>query len=79
MHIWESSCSTQKEFCNLNTEIRRVHNNVRYHASVARSIKLDVIVAQSNSELEYKKNIFVVASGPGAERVREYTATVDSL
>ncbi len=31
------------------------------------------------SELEYKKNIFVVASGPGAERVREYTATVDSL
>lgn len=52
---------------------------MRYHASVARSIKLDVIVAQSNSELEYKKNIFVVASGPGAERVREYTATVDSL
>lgn len=63
MHIWESSCSTSKEFCNLNTEIR--HNNVRYHGSVARSIEFDVIVAQSNPELEYKKKIFAMASGPG--------------
>jgi alkanesulfonate monooxygenase SsuD/methylene tetrahydromethanopterin reductase-like flavin-dependent oxidoreductase (luciferase family) len=71
---WESSYITPDKFASLN---KKFENIVRYeqskdsirvanNKSIKKSIELDVIIADSDSNLEYKKRIFSMERGPEA-------------
>ena len=70
---WESSYLTPEQFASLNKEFEdfiryersnRGNNNID-NKTIKRSIELDVIIADSDSNLEYKKRIFSMERGPG--------------
>jgi len=70
--IWESSYITPEQFASLNKKFDDVHNqfnndgnDVNRSKKISRSIELDVIIADSDSDLEYKKRIFAMERGPG--------------
>jgi alkanesulfonate monooxygenase SsuD/methylene tetrahydromethanopterin reductase-like flavin-dependent oxidoreductase (luciferase family) len=68
--IWESSYITPEQFASLNKkfdEISKQLNNNGGNRSkkITKSIELDVIIADSDSDLEYKKRIFAMERGPG--------------
>ena len=68
--IWESSYITPQQFSSLNAEFEDVFNDVKRDKiknkkDVIKSIELDVLIAESDSELEYKKKIFAMERGPG--------------
>jgi alkanesulfonate monooxygenase SsuD/methylene tetrahydromethanopterin reductase-like flavin-dependent oxidoreductase (luciferase family) len=73
--IWESSYITPSQFSCLNAEFEKIlkemssdHNdnkNNKNMKDITKSIELDVIIAESDSELEYKKRIFAMERGPG--------------
>jgi alkanesulfonate monooxygenase SsuD/methylene tetrahydromethanopterin reductase-like flavin-dependent oxidoreductase (luciferase family) len=69
--IWESSYITPEQFASLNKkfdEISKEFNNNGGNRSkkiITKSIELDVIIADSDSDLEYKKRIFAMERGPG--------------
>src|SRR5919198_4663325 len=70
--IWESSYITPEQFASLNKKFDDIHNQfnnndngVNRSKKISRSIELDVIIADSDSDLEYKKRIFAMERGPG--------------
>jgi alkanesulfonate monooxygenase SsuD/methylene tetrahydromethanopterin reductase-like flavin-dependent oxidoreductase (luciferase family) len=70
--IWESSYITPEQFASLNQKFdcisRQISDNndgdKRSKNNTTKSIELDVIIAHSDSELEYKKRIFAMERGP---------------
>jgi alkanesulfonate monooxygenase SsuD/methylene tetrahydromethanopterin reductase-like flavin-dependent oxidoreductase (luciferase family) len=71
---WESSYITPDQFASLN---KKFENIIRYeqskdsirvanNKSIRKSIELDVIIADSDANLEYKKRIFSMERGPEA-------------
>src|SRR5919198_6576553 len=68
-HIWESSYITPEEFASLNKKFDMIsnQNNSRVDnrsKKISKSIELDVIISDSDSDLEYKKRIFAMERGP---------------
>lgn len=63
---WESSYLTPEQFVSLNEKFesicKKVNQNVEQR--IAKSIELDVIISESESDLEYKKRIFAMERGP---------------
>jgi alkanesulfonate monooxygenase SsuD/methylene tetrahydromethanopterin reductase-like flavin-dependent oxidoreductase (luciferase family) len=76
--IWEASYLSPQEFEILNFEFERINQEKdigdnkddmhikRIRAGTSKSIELDVIIADSDSELEYKKKLFIMERGPGS-------------
>jgi alkanesulfonate monooxygenase SsuD/methylene tetrahydromethanopterin reductase-like flavin-dependent oxidoreductase (luciferase family) len=67
--IWESSYITPEQFALLNKKFDAIYkqfNNYDCKISkrIIKSIELDVIIADSDSDLEYKKRIFAMERGP---------------
>jgi alkanesulfonate monooxygenase SsuD/methylene tetrahydromethanopterin reductase-like flavin-dependent oxidoreductase (luciferase family) len=70
--IWESSYITPEQFASLNKKFDDISkqfnsndNGVNRSKKISKSIELDVIIADSDSDLEYKKRIFAMERGPG--------------
>ena len=70
--IWESSYITPEQFASLNKKFDYISNQfngndngVNISKKISKSIELDVIIADSDSDLEYKKRIFAMERGPG--------------
>ena len=61
--IWESSYISPKEFLKLNNEFSHIIDK-DIDRKIERSIELDVIIAESITDLEYKKKIFAMERGP---------------
>ena len=59
--IWESSYLSPEEFASINSEFEKISNQTK---RFVKSIELDVIIANSDSELEYKKRLFAMERGP---------------
>ena len=59
--IWESSYLSPEEFASVNSEFEKISNPAK---RFVKSIELDVITANSDSELEYKKRLFAMERGP---------------
>jgi alkanesulfonate monooxygenase SsuD/methylene tetrahydromethanopterin reductase-like flavin-dependent oxidoreductase (luciferase family) len=68
--IWESSYITPQEFASLNKKFDDIHkrsnndNADNRSKNITKSIELDVIISDSDSDLEYKKRIFAMERGP---------------
>ena len=68
--IWESSYITPEQFASLNKKFDDIYtqvnidNSVNRSKKISKSIELDVIIADSDSDLEYKKRIFAMERGP---------------
>jgi alkanesulfonate monooxygenase SsuD/methylene tetrahydromethanopterin reductase-like flavin-dependent oxidoreductase (luciferase family) len=69
--IWESSYITPEQFASLNKKFDAIFeqlNNINHGNTskrITKSIELDVIIADSDSDLEYKKRVFAMERGPG--------------
>jgi alkanesulfonate monooxygenase SsuD/methylene tetrahydromethanopterin reductase-like flavin-dependent oxidoreductase (luciferase family) len=70
--IWESSYITAEQFVSLNKKFDGIskqfnnsNNGGNRSKKISKSIELDVIIADSDSDLEYKKRIFAMERGPG--------------
>jgi alkanesulfonate monooxygenase SsuD/methylene tetrahydromethanopterin reductase-like flavin-dependent oxidoreductase (luciferase family) len=69
--VWESSYITPSQFSFLNAEFENILKgmnrdiNDKSRKDITKSIELDVIIAESDSELEYKKRMFAMERGPG--------------
>ncbi|HJT46852.1 MAG TPA: LLM class flavin-dependent oxidoreductase [Nitrososphaeraceae archaeon] len=68
---WESSYITPEQFASLNKKFDDIskHFNSNDNAGnmskkISKSIELDVIISDSDSDLEYKKRIFAMERGP---------------
>jgi alkanesulfonate monooxygenase SsuD/methylene tetrahydromethanopterin reductase-like flavin-dependent oxidoreductase (luciferase family) len=59
--IWESSYLSPEQFASINSEFEKISNSTK---RFVKSIELDVIIANSDSELEYKKRLFAMERGP---------------
>ena len=59
--IWESSYLSPEQFASMNSEFEKISNQTK---RFVKSIELDVIIANSDSELEYKKRLFAMERGP---------------
>jgi alkanesulfonate monooxygenase SsuD/methylene tetrahydromethanopterin reductase-like flavin-dependent oxidoreductase (luciferase family) len=59
--IWESSYLSPEQFVSINSEFEKISNPTKMFV---KSIELDVIIANSDSEVEYKKRLFAVERGP---------------
>ena len=74
--IWEASYLSPQEFELLNFEFERINQEIDNETnkadmftdrtSTTKSIEIDVIIANSDSELEYKKRLFSMERGPGS-------------
>ena len=70
--IWESSYITPEQFASLNQKFDWISKQIsdnndgdnRNKKNTTKSIELDVIIADSDSELEYKRKIFAMERGP---------------
>ncbi len=58
--IWESYLFPEL-FVSVNSEFEKISNPTKTYV---KSIELDVIIANSDSELEYKKRLFAMERGP---------------
>ena len=54
--IWESSYLSPEQFVSINSEFEKISNPTT--KTFMKSIELDVIIANSDSEVEYKKRFF---------------------
>jgi alkanesulfonate monooxygenase SsuD/methylene tetrahydromethanopterin reductase-like flavin-dependent oxidoreductase (luciferase family) len=66
-HIWECSYLTPEQFTALNERFESISsktNRIEDRRRIAKSIELDVIISESESDLEYKKKIFAMERGP---------------
>lgn len=66
-NIWEASYISPEKFNDLNEKFKEICYKEKINDSntIMRSIELDVIIAKSESELDYKKRLFVMDRGPG--------------
>ena len=69
--VWESSYITPEQFTFLSKKFEDIkseqsnNNNSIDKKTIKKSIELDVVIADSDSDLEYKKRIFAMERGPG--------------
>ena len=72
--VWESSYITPEQFISLNKKFEDIikseqsSNNNDLNTDkriIKKSVELDVIIAATDSDLEYKKRIFAMERGPG--------------
>ena len=65
-HLWECSYLTPEQFTTLSEKFESIYKEANQNGDrkIARSIELDVIISDSNSDLEYKKKIFAMERGP---------------
>lgn len=64
--VWESSYLTPEQFAALNEKFEDISNKVNKNITkkkIIKSIELDVIITESDSDLEYKKKIFAMEKG----------------
>ena len=59
--IWESSYLSPEQFASIHSEFEKISNPTT--KTIVKSIE-DVIIANSDSELEYKKRLFAMERGP---------------
>ena len=66
-NIWEASYISPQKFNDLNEKFKEISSREKINDSnnIMRSIELDVIIAKSESELDYKKKLFMMDRGPG--------------
>jgi len=64
--VWECSYLTPEQFATLNEKFESMYKNtdLKGDKKIAKSIELDVMIASSESDLEYKKKIFAMERGP---------------
>ena len=64
--IWESSYLSPEQFAYINSKFEEIVNIEKKNRknTFIKSIELDVIIASSDSELEYKKRLFAMERGP---------------
>ena len=62
--IRESSYLSPKQFVCTNSKFEEICKKSSTSKTVMKSIELDVIIARSDSELEYKKRLFAMERGP---------------
>lgn len=60
-NVWECSYLTPEQFTILNEKFENVCKEDR---KIDKSIELDVIISESESDLEYKKKLFAMERGP---------------
>jgi alkanesulfonate monooxygenase SsuD/methylene tetrahydromethanopterin reductase-like flavin-dependent oxidoreductase (luciferase family) len=65
--VWEASYITPDKYQSLEARFKEISNRAIRNSNdnIIRSIELDVIIAKSESELEYKKKLFIMDRGPG--------------
>jgi alkanesulfonate monooxygenase SsuD/methylene tetrahydromethanopterin reductase-like flavin-dependent oxidoreductase (luciferase family) len=66
-NVWEASYISPDKFRILEKKFKDICNREGRGKSdkIIRSIEVDVIIAESDSELEYKKKLFMMDRGPG--------------
>jgi alkanesulfonate monooxygenase SsuD/methylene tetrahydromethanopterin reductase-like flavin-dependent oxidoreductase (luciferase family) len=66
-NVWEASYITPDKYQSLEARFKEISNRAIRNSNdnIIRSIELDVIIAKSESELEYKKKLFIMDRGPG--------------
>jgi alkanesulfonate monooxygenase SsuD/methylene tetrahydromethanopterin reductase-like flavin-dependent oxidoreductase (luciferase family) len=62
--IWESSYLSPVQFSSVNSEFEEISKESKITKTPVKSIELDVIIANSDSELEYKKRLFAMEREP---------------
>jgi alkanesulfonate monooxygenase SsuD/methylene tetrahydromethanopterin reductase-like flavin-dependent oxidoreductase (luciferase family) len=62
--IWETSYLSPEEFVFTNSKFEEAYKESKLTKKIIKSIELDVIIANSDSELEYKKRQFAMERGP---------------
>ncbi len=60
--IWEASYLSPEQFHKLNSDFDNISK--KFNRSVAKSIELDVIIAESSADLKYKEKLFAMERGP---------------
>jgi alkanesulfonate monooxygenase SsuD/methylene tetrahydromethanopterin reductase-like flavin-dependent oxidoreductase (luciferase family) len=79
--VWESSYLSPDQFATLNKEFDAMKSNCNKNSKqdcvggrlIKKSIELDVLIADSDSDLEHKKKIFVTERGPAiAQMIFKY-------
>ena len=66
-HVWECSYLTPEQFTTLNERFENICREINRNGDrrrIAKSIELDVIISESESDLEYKKKLFAMERGP---------------
>ena len=65
-HVWECSYLTPEQFTTLNEKFESIYKktNQNEDRKITKSIELDVVISNSESDLEYKKKIFAMERGP---------------
>lgn len=66
-HVWECSYLTPEQFTTLNERFESICREINRNGDrrrIAKSIELDVIISESESDLEYKKKLFAMERGP---------------
>jgi alkanesulfonate monooxygenase SsuD/methylene tetrahydromethanopterin reductase-like flavin-dependent oxidoreductase (luciferase family) len=65
-NVWECSYLTPEQFTTLNEKFESICKKINQNRvrRLAKSIELDVIISESESDLEYKKKIFAMERGP---------------
>ena len=61
---WESSYLSPEKFAAVNSKFEESSREQKAPKKIVKSIELDVIIASSDSELEYKKRLFAMERGP---------------
>ena len=64
-HIWERSYLNPEQFVSLNKKFENIckKTNQDEGRRITKSIELDVIISESDSDLKYKKRIFAIERG----------------
>jgi alkanesulfonate monooxygenase SsuD/methylene tetrahydromethanopterin reductase-like flavin-dependent oxidoreductase (luciferase family) len=64
--IWECSYLTPEQFITLNEKFEGICEKINRNGNrrIVKSIELDVIISESELDLEYKKKIFAMERGP---------------
>jgi alkanesulfonate monooxygenase SsuD/methylene tetrahydromethanopterin reductase-like flavin-dependent oxidoreductase (luciferase family) len=65
-NVWECSYLNPEQFTTLNEKFESVCKEINQNGDrgIDKSIELDVIISESESDLEYKKKIFAMERGP---------------
>lgn len=65
-NVWECSYLTPEQFTILNEKFENIRKTINRNEDrkIDRSIELDVIISESDSDLEYKKKLFAMERGP---------------
>jgi alkanesulfonate monooxygenase SsuD/methylene tetrahydromethanopterin reductase-like flavin-dependent oxidoreductase (luciferase family) len=62
--IWESSYLSPEQFASVNSKFGGISKELNVTRALVKSVELDVIIANSDSDLEYKKRLFAMERGP---------------